>query len=140
MVCVQERLLSGLLAVWTTAAQAAGIKLPGSGEAAVGSGAAALEHQRGAADKLLPLLPPFLSDIVLAPQLATLKDGRWGLLDGRLAWQVHPCSGHTQASAFMAWGLLCLGKNLVMRTRASGVRSVCPRLHMTELRAFSDLA
>ena len=21
------------------------------------------------------------------PQLSTLKDGRWGLLDGRLAWQ-----------------------------------------------------
>ena len=87
---MQERLLSGLLAVWTTAAQAAGIKLPGSGAAAVGPVAAALEHQRGMADKLLPLLPPFLSDIVLAPQLATLKDGRWGLLDGRLAWQVRP--------------------------------------------------
>ena len=87
---VQERLLSGLLAVWTTAAASAGIKLPGAGEPAGVPGAAVLPHQCTAANKLLPLLPPFLSDIVLAPQLATLKDGRWGLLNGRLSWQVCP--------------------------------------------------
>ena len=32
-----------------------------------------------------------MTDEVLAPQLSTLKDGRWGLLAGRLAWQACPC-------------------------------------------------
>ena len=82
---MQERQLGGLLAVWLTAAASAGIKLPGAG------GAGPSLAQRGASKQLTPLLPPFFDELVLVPQLSTLKDGRWGLLDGRLAWQACPC-------------------------------------------------
>ena len=80
---MQERLLSRLLAIWLMAAASAGVEMPGAGE---GPGLAALAKQ-GSDEQLKPLLPPFLDDFVLSPQLSTLKDGRWGLLDGRLAWQ-----------------------------------------------------
>ena len=82
---MQERQLGGLLAVWLTAAASAGIKLPGAG------GAGPSLAQRGASTQLTPLLPPFFDELVLVPQLSTLKDGRWGLLAGRLAWQACPC-------------------------------------------------
>ncbi|KAK9836979.1 hypothetical protein WJX81_004257 [Elliptochloris bilobata] len=80
----QERLLSGLLAVWLTAAASAGIALPG----ATAPGAVpSLQPQASASNHLIQLMPPFLGDLMLAPQLATLNDGRWGTLDGHLAWQ-----------------------------------------------------
>ena len=85
---MQERQLGGLLAVWLTAAASAGIKLPGAG--AGGAGPALL--QQGASKQLKPLLPPFFDELVLVPQLSTLKDGRWGLLDGHLAWQACPAA------------------------------------------------
>lgn len=81
---VQEQLLSGLLAVWLVAAASARVKLPGAG----GEPGMAAVAQRGSGERLKPLLPPFLEDFVLSPQLSVLKDGRWGLLDGHLAWQV----------------------------------------------------
>lgn len=81
---VQEQLLSGLLAVWLVAAASAGVKLPGAG----GEPGMAAVAQQGSGELLKPLLPPFLDDFVLSPQLSVLKDGRWGLLDGHLAWQV----------------------------------------------------
>ncbi|KAK9836984.1 hypothetical protein WJX81_004351 [Elliptochloris bilobata] len=74
----QERLLTRLLTVWLTAAASAGVRLPAAGP---------LFTQQGAAAQLKPLLPPFLSDFTLSTQGSPLKDGRWGLLDGHLAWQ-----------------------------------------------------